>query len=151
MRSGTLNVPGIVGIGKALEIARKEMASEAARLSKWTQLLMKSFVDEFDNKAQLNGHPVLRLPHNLNMFFEGVESKALIPLLRHEIALSAGSACTSDLVEASHVISALGFGELRAHSSIRFGIGRFTTEEEILYSIERIPKVIKHLQKISTK
>lgn len=148
MRSGTLNVPAIVGFGKALEIARREMGGEAVRFKKWTDGIFKMFHEQLKDSVQLNGHPTRRLPHNLNVFFEGVESKALIPLLSSELAISAGSACTSDLVEPSHVILALGFGEKRAHSSIRIGLGRFNTEDEIEYTSNRIPHVVKKLQSI---
>ena len=147
MRSGTLNVPGIVGFGKAFEIARKEMDKEAKRFRVWTKYLFKGFEEQIDI-VELNGHPTQRLPHNLNVYFEGVESKAIIQSVSSELAISAGSACTTDVVEPSQVLLALGFGEERAYSSIRFGLGRFNTEEEVRYTTDRIPQAIKGLQKI---
>lgn len=147
MRSGTLNVPGIVGFGEALSIARREMVSEAERLKKWTNEMLDGFKEQLD-EVELNGHPTRRLPHNLNVYFNGVESKALIRAIRDEIAVSAGSACTTDMIEPSHVLLSLGFGEERAHSSIRFGLGRFNTHEEVLYAIECIPKAAIRLKGI---
>ena len=146
--SGTENVPGIVGMGKALEIAKREMEPEAKRHSEWTQRMRL----EFENKlaAQLNGHPVDRLPHNLNMYFNGVDAKALIQLLSRDLAVSAGSACTTKEVEPSHVLIALGFPPERAYSSIRFGLGRFNTEEEIDFAIEVVKKGVNRLRKIRT-
>jgi len=149
MRSGTLNVPGIVGFGKGLEIARREMEKDRMKFTKWTKQMFESFKKQLSDRVQLNGHPSKRLPHNLNVFFEGVESKALIPLVRNEVAISAGSACTSDLVEPSHVLMSLGFGESRAHSSVRFGLGRFNTDEEILYVIGKMPRAIKALESVN--
>jgi cysteine desulfurase len=151
MRSGTLNVPGIVGFGKALEIARNEMDKETTRFTQWTKQMFEAFKDRLSGNMQLNGHPTRRLPHNLNLFFEGIESKALIPSVRAELAISAGSACTSDLVEPSHVLMSLGFGESRAHSSIRFGLGRYNTEEEIQYVMEKIPAAINQLQRVTLR
>jgi len=145
IRSGTLNVPGIVGFGKALEIAVKEMASENERFQEWTKKLLGEF--EKDG-AKLNGHPTKRLPHNLNLYFKGVESKAIINSISKEIAISAGSACTTQNVEPSHVLLALGFDEERVHSSIRIGLGKFNTEEEIDFTVSKILNSIKFLTEI---
>jgi cysteine desulfurase len=149
LRSGTLNVPGIVGFAEALKIASKEMEKEAKRLGGWTSRMLEEFKAQLGD-VDLNGHPSQRLPHNLNVYFKGIESKALIQSIHNEIAVSAGSACTTDMVEPSHVLISLGFGEERAHSSIRFGLGRFNTQEEVRYAIECVPKAILRLQKIKT-
>lgn len=129
IRSGTLNVPGIVGMGKALEIARAEMKKEGEKYRQWTQMMFKQLRDQLGD-VELNGHPTQRLPHNLNVSIKGIESRSLIVQLKN-IAISTGSACTSASVEPSHVILALGFGEDRAHSAIRIGIGRSTTSVHI--------------------
>lgn len=147
LRSGTLNVPAIVGFGKALEIARKEMDKEARVFRKWTNRMLEEFKEKI-NGVELNGHPTKRLPHNLNVYFPNVENKALIQMVSNEIAISASSACTTNTVEPSHVILALGYSEERAHSSIRFGVGRFNTDEEIEYVIRRITEVVKRLLKL---
>jgi len=143
LRPGTLNVPAIVGIGRALEIASKEMHEEAKRLGAWTRKMRSAFESALG--AELNGHPSQRLPHNLNMFFRGVESKALIQSVNSQLAISASSACTSDQVQPSHVILALGFDHERAHCSVRFGLGRFNTQEEIDFAIETIGKAVRRL------
>ena len=122
MRSGTLNVPGIVGFGVAAEIARREMKEQAAQLHAWTEQLFAGLQQRITGIA-LNGHPTKRLPHNLNVYIPGVESRAFIAGLK-DLAVATGSACTSASVEPSHVIMALGFGEERAHGSLRFGLGR---------------------------
>lgn len=147
LRSGTLNVPGIVGFGKALEIAEKEMEEENERLSKWTTKMFDSFTQAFDG-VELNGHPELRLAHNLNLSFEGIESKALIHLLQSDIAISVGSACTTAIVEPSHVLLALGLNDEKAHSSVRFGLGRFNNEEEINYAIECVIRANTKLKRL---
>lgn len=147
LRSGTLNVPGIVGLGKALEIAGKEMNSEGKRLSAWTTRMKNEF-SELVERAEQNGHPTRRLPHNLNMYFPGIESKAVIQAVSSELAISAGSACTTNETKPSHVILALGYGPERAHSSIRFGLGRFNTEAEVNYAVERVIAVTSRLKKI---
>ncbi len=139
LRSGTLNVPGIVGMGKALEVAGREMKSEGERLRKWTTKMKDAFENRIPDSEQ-NGHPTYKLPHNLNMFIRGVESKALIQSLRSDVAISAGSACTTKDVEPSYVLLALGHSPERAHSSIRFGLGRHNTEEEIDFIIEAVQK-----------
>ena len=147
IRSGTLNVPGIVGLGKALEIAEKEMNVENERLRKWTTKMLDSFTQAFDG-VELNGHPEQRLAYNLNVSFKGIESKALIHLLQSDLAISAGSACTTAIVEPSYVLLALGVGEDKAHSSVRFGLGRFNTEEEIEYGIERVVWAVSKLGRL---
>lgn len=129
IRSGTLNVPGIAGMGKALEIARAEMKKEADKYRKWTQMMFQQLCDQLGD-VELNGHPTQRLPHNLNISIKGIESRSLIVQLKN-IAISTGSACTSASVEPSHVILALGFGENRAHSAIRIGLGRENTLNQL--------------------
>jgi cysteine desulfurase len=145
IRSGTLNVPGIVGLGKAIEIASKEMTKENERFVKWTIRMLKAFEKV---NGQLNGHPTKRLSHNLNVYFKDIESKAIINSISKKIAISSGSACTTKDVEASHVIMALGFTEERAHSSIRLGLGRFNTSTEINYATDEIISSINNLMKI---
>ncbi len=146
VRSGTLNVPGIVGLGKALEIARKEMNLEAKRLRSWVQIMREAF--ESYAGAEVNGHWESRIPHNLNMFFRDVESKALIQSVKSEVAISASSACTTEEVEPSHVILALGFGPERAHRSLRFGLGRFNTKEEVDFVIDAVISAARRIARI---
>lgn len=149
LRSGTLNVPGIVGLGKAIEIASEEMGRESERLKSWTSVMLNRFKDELgEDNVGLNGHPTNRLPHNLNVYFKGVENKALINNVQSQLAISAGSACTTTLVEASHVILALGYPEERAYCSARFGLGRFTTEEEVNSAMEIVTAAVKKLRKL---
>ena len=147
IRSGTLNVPGIVGFGKAIEIAVKEMETENRRFKKWIDSMIVAFESV---GGELNGHPDNRLTHNLNVCFPGVEGKAIINSVSKEIAISAGSACTAKNVEASHVILALGYDEDRAHSSIRIGLGRFNSEEEIEYCTKKILELVPALKNISS-
>lgn len=148
IRSGTLNVPAIVGFGKAIEIASKEMSTENERFRSWTAKMQKSF-EEIG--GELNGHPSKRLAHNLNIFFKGVESKAIINSISKKVAISSGSACTTQVVEPSHVILALGYDEERAHSSIRIGVGRFNTAEEIDFAINEICTAVKNLSAIKAQ
>jgi len=145
IRSGTLNVPGIVGFAKAVEIAKKEMDAENEKYKKWTNSLLEKF-SEIGGK--LNGHPEKRLAHNLNVRFDGIESKALINSVSKKLAISAGSACTTQVVEPSHVLLALGLNEDQSHQSIRIGLGRFNTEDEIKVAIEEIHDAIVSLEKI---
>ena len=145
IRSGTLNVPGIVGFGKAIEVARKDMESENEQLRKWTGMMLSKF-EKIGGK--LNGHPEKRLAHNLNVRFEGIESKAIINSVSKKIAISAGSACTTQIVEPSHVLLALGLSEDQTHSSIRVGCGRFNTEEEIKIAADEIYHAVESLAKI---
>lgn len=146
IRSGTLNVPGIVGFGRAAEIAQKEMQSENQKFKLWTDRMLEAFQSV---GGLLNGHTTNRLPHNLNVCFPGVESKAIINSVSKEIAISAGSACTTQTVEPSYVILALGYDENRAHSSIRIGLGRFNRVEDIDYCTEAISNLIGSLKKIT--
>ncbi len=129
-RSGTLNVPGIIGFATALDIAIKEMDTEQGRLFSWTEQMLRQFQKNMEG-IERNGHPILKLAHNLNVFVPGIEAKALILELKNIVAISAGSACTSSTVEPSHVIRALGYDEVRSHNSVRFGLGRWTTDEEV--------------------
>jgi cysteine desulfurase len=147
VRSGTLNVPGIVGFGKAFEIAVEEMAREKVRYDKW----VKQMLDVFQHKAEpvrQNGHPEKRLSHNLNVSFDQVENKALIHVVAPKLAISTGSACTTLNVEPSHVIMALGFGPERAHNAVRIGFGRFNSEEEIEFAAGSIVSAVDRLHKI---
>jgi cysteine desulfurase len=146
IRSGTLNVPAIVGFGEALRIAEREMEADAVRFRGWTQKIYQRLTGEIDG-IQLNGHPTQRLPHNLNLSLPGIDSKALVMNLK-DVAISTGSACTSATVEPSHVILALGFGEERAHSAIRISVGRFNTGDQIELAIDRIVETIRQLQTI---
>ncbi len=147
MRSGTSNVPAIVGLGKALEIAEREMETEAERLRKLRDRLWAGLQSEIDN-VRLNGHPTQCLPHNLSVAIPGVESRSLLVQLKHDVALSTGSACTTAKVEPSHVILALGYDEERAHCSLRFGLGRENTEADVDFVVERIAEAVKSLQQL---
>ena len=145
IRSGTLNVPGIIGFAKAVEISQKEMDEENKRFSEWSAKML----DEFKKiGGVLNGHPKNRLTHNLNVYFPGIEGKSIINSVSKEIAISAGSACTTQLVEPSHVLLALGLNEDTTHYAIRIGIGRFNTKEEIMKTIEKIINAIKLIKQI---
>jgi cysteine desulfurase len=137
LRSGTLNVPGIVGIGKALAIAEKEMAKDEKKYRQWTSQMLDAFKESVPD-VMLNGHQTKRLAHNLNVCFPGIESKALIHLLKDDIAFSAGSACTTSSVEPSHVLLAIGRTENQSHTAIRFGLGRFTNNDEIDYATQSV-------------
>lgn len=147
MRSGTLNVPGIVGFGKACELCEQEMETESARMIKMRDRLQEGIMSAMD-EVYLNGHPTERLPNNLNISFAYVEGEALLMGVK-EIALSSGSACTSATLEPSYVLRALGVGSDLAHSSIRFGLGRFNTDAEIEYTIDRMIKAVNHLREMS--
>jgi cysteine desulfurase len=147
MRSGTLNVPGIVGLGKACEIAQKEMAAEAKRLTNLRERLKKKIIDQLE-EVYVNGHPTARLPGNMNMSFAYVEGESLLMALK-DIAVSTGSACTSASLEPSHVLRAIGVEEELAHTSIRFGLGRFNTEEEVDYVVRRVVEEVRRLRELS--
>jgi cysteine desulfurase len=147
LRSGTLNVPGIVGLGKACEIARETMQAESDRLRKLRDRLQKGLTQSLD-EVYLNGHPTERLPNNLNISFAYVEGEALM-MATKEIAVSSGSACTSASLEPSYVLKAMGVGEELAHSSLRFGLGRFTTEEEVDFAVEKVVSAVKKLRDMS--
>ena len=148
MRSGTLNVPGIVGFGKACELCGQELESEAARLIALRTRLYEGLTTRLE-EVHLNGHPTRRLPGNLNLSFAYVEGESFLMGLNQEVALSSGSACTSATLEPSHVLKALRIGEELAHASIRFGLGRFNTEEEVDYVIERVAEVTRRLRQLS--
>jgi len=147
MRSGTLNVTGIVGFGAAAEIAAKEMNDEAERLREMRNKLQAGLFERLD-EVYLNGHPTERLPGNLNLSFAYVEGESLLMGI-NDVAVSSGSACTSATLEPSYVIRALGTNEELAHSSIRFGIGRFNTDEEVDYVTERVTKEVRRLREMS--
>ena len=148
MRSGTLNVPGIVGLGQACELCGQEMESEAARLIALRTRLYAGLSSRLE-EVYLNGHPTQRLPGNLNLSFSYVEGESFLMGLNQDIALSSGSACTSATLEPSYVLKALGVGEELAHTSIRFGLGRFNTEEEVDYVIGRVVEVTQRLRELS--
>ena len=145
VRPGTLNVPGIVGLAKAVQIADREMASENDRYGRW----MRHMFDVLSGAgAKLNGHPTHRLAHNLNMRFDRIDGKAIINSVSKSIAISAGSACTTQTVEPSHVLLAIGLTEEQAHSSIRIGCGRFNTDDEIDRASDIIADSGKRLERI---
>jgi cysteine desulfurase len=147
MRSGTLNVPGIVGLGAACEIAQKEMAQESVRLAKLRDRLKAGLEAKLD-EVFVNGSLEHRLPNNLNMSFAYVEGESLLMGI-NDIAVSSGSACTSATLEPSYVLKALGVGEDLAHTSIRFGLGRFNTEEEVDYVTDKMVTVVTKLRELS--
>jgi cysteine desulfurase len=147
MRSGTLNVPAIVGFGEACAMAARDMAAEAIRVGGLRDRLMSRIAVGLDG-VRVNGAMEPRLPGNLNLSFEGVDAEALLTSIP-EIALSTGSACSSATVEPSHVLKALGIGEQAARSSIRFGLGRFNTSEEIDYAASRVVEAVKRLRALA--
>jgi cysteine desulfurase len=160
MRSGTLNVPGIVGLGMACELSRDGMADEAQRTLRLREKLREGLFSQLD-EIYLNGHPTHRLPGNLNVSFAFVEGESLLMGLNGSvhpiaasaslppIAVSSGSACTSATLEPSYVLKALGVGDDLAHTSIRFGIGRFNTDEDVDYVIERVVSEVRRLRDLS--
>jgi cysteine desulfurase len=147
MRSGTLNVPGIVGLGMACAIAQKEMSHEGERLMALRERLKNGILGELD-EVHINGHATERLPGNMNMSFAYVEGESLLMALK-EIAVSTGSACTSANLEPSYVLRAMGIPDELAHTSIRFGLGRFNTGEEIDFTVRRVVEEVKRLRAIS--
>ncbi|HAX43301.1 MAG TPA: IscS subfamily cysteine desulfurase [Bryobacteraceae bacterium] len=147
MRSGTLNVPGIVGFGAAAALAQAEMEADMTKARALRDRLQKAIEAELD-EVYINGTMEHRLPHNLNISFAYVEGESLLMGI-NDIAVSSGSACTSATLEPSYVLKALGAGDDLAHSSIRFGIGRFTTEEEIDYTAAKMIDVVKKLRELS--
>jgi cysteine desulfurase len=147
MRSGTLNVPGIVGLGKACELCQKEMPEEAPRLARLRDKLKDSVMSRLDGTG-VNGSLDHRLPNNLNLSFSGVEGEALLMGI-NDVAVSSGSACTSAMIEPSYVLRALGVSDDLSHSSIRFGLGRFNTEEEVDYVADRVVETVKRLRELS--
>jgi cysteine desulfurase len=147
MRSGTLNVPAIVGFGKACEILHAEGAQESTRLLAMRERLRKKLVDSIE-EVYLNGSLEHRLPGNLNLSFAFIEGEAMMMAIK-DVAVSSGSACTSASLEPSYVLRALGVGDELAHSSIRFGLGRFNTEEEVDYVADLVIRKAKHLRDMS--
>lgn len=147
MRSGTLNVTGIVGLGKAVELAISEMPEESARLRGLRDHLRKRLFDNIGDIYE-NGDPVHKLPHSLNISFSFVEGESLLMGI-HDIAVSSGSACTSASLEPSYVLKSLGLGDELAHSSIRFGLGRFNTLEEVDYVADKLIGVVEKLRAMS--
>lgn len=150
MRSGTLNVPGIVGLGMAAKLAFREMDAQADRLRELRDGLWLGLQNELED-IELNGPPLdgPRLPHNLNVWLRGVESRSLIVQLKHEISVSTGSACASTKVEASHVLLALGHDADRAHQSLRFGLGRATTQEDVDLVAATVAESARSLQRFT--
>ncbi len=146
MRSGTLNVPGIVGLGKACELCMQEMESEAIRLSALRDKLQAKLT--VLEESYVNGNQEHRLPHVANISFKYVEGEGLMMAMK-DLAVSSGSACTSASLEPSYVLKSLGLSDDLAHSSIRFGLGRFTTEEEVDYAVEVTKKSVTHLRELS--
>jgi cysteine desulfurase len=147
MRSGTLNVPGIVGLGKAAEICQADMVSDTARLLALRERLNEKFHQNLD-EIYINGSMEHRLPHNLNISFAYVEGESLLMGIA-DVAVSSGSACTSASLEPSYVLKALGAGDDLAHSSIRFGLGRWSTEEEVDYIVDKLTNVVRRLREMS--
>ena len=147
MRSGTLNVPGIVGLGKAAETAGKEMPAEAKRLTILRDRLTDGVTSQLDF-VKLNGHPTDRLAGTVNLSFAYVEGESMM-LKMKDIAVSSGSACTSASLEPSHVLTSMGVGDDLVHNSIRFSLGRFTKLEEIEYTIEQVVKAVTELRELS--
>ena len=148
MRSGTLNVPGIVGFGKAAEIARLEMHADAERLSKLRDRLEHELTSRLE-ECYINGNVNHRMPHVTNISFKHVEGEGLMMTFNQNIAVSSGSACTSASLEPSYVLVALGLGDDLAHSSIRFSLGRFTTEEEVDFAVEKLVAGVNHMRDLS--
>ncbi len=148
MRSGTLNVPGIVGFGKAAEIALLDMEKDTARLSKLRDKLEKALMANLE-EVYINGTPDSRMPHVTNLSFKHVEGEGLMMTFNQNIAVSSGSACTSASLEPSYVLKALGLGDDLAHSSIRFSLGRFTSEEDVDYTVEALTKGVSHMRDLS--
>jgi cysteine desulfurase len=147
MRSGTLNVPGLVGFGKAAELCQNEMPEESQRLRGLRDRLKDGIFAALD-EVYINGSMIYRLPHNLNISFAFVEGESLLMGI-NDVAVSSGSACTSATLEPSYVLKALGVGEDLAHTSIRFGLGRFNTQEEVDYVTGRVAEVVTRLRELS--
>ena len=150
LRSGTENVPGIVGLAKAIELAEKRMKNgESERLERLKDKIIKEVLSNMD-KVKLNGHPKLRLPNNVNFSFYGIEGEALVLKLdSYGIATSTGSACSSKSLEPSHVLIAIGLRPEDAHGSLRITLGKENTEEDVSYLLEVLPKVVNELREIS--
>ncbi len=149
MRAGTENVPGIVGFGKAAELAQIEMVEEANRLSRLRDILIKYILEETES-TRLNGHPTQRLPNNVNINFDFVEGEAIcLNLDLANICAATGSACSSESMEASHVLLAMGLSPEIARSSLRFSLGKWSTENDIKYVMEKLPTIVSRLRSIS--
>jgi len=146
MRSGTLNVPAIAGFASAIAIADEEMMEEGKRLREWTDWMFEGWSQKIHG-VERNGHPIERLPHNLNVYVPGVESRGVVLDMSSLMSFSTGSACTMARVEPSHVIMALGWPEERAHSSLRFGLGRFTTGEEVQFATDSFSATVKDVRR----
>ena len=149
-RSGTLNVPSIVGFGKAMQLAEQERDDRTQHVDALTSYMWDRFADELDDIV-LNGGLEDRIPNNLNVSFLGVENKALVKNLQPEIAVSAGSACTTGTVEASHVLQELGGNEERWHSAVRFGLGKDTTQDEVEQATDRVIEAVNRLRKLQIR
>src|SRR5262249_6659565 len=149
LRSGTLNVPGAVGLGRACAIAVAERAIEQPRVQALRERLHRDLADALGD-LRLNGHPTQRLAGNLNVSFAGVEADSLLTALP-DVALSSGSACTSATLEPSHVLRAIGLDDETAHGSIRFGLGRFTSEADVDYALERVTHEVRRLRALSPR
>lgn len=147
MRSGTLNVPGIVGFGKAAEIAKNEMQQDAERVSRLRDKLQNALTQLEETK--INGNVDSRMPHVTNISFKHVEGEGLMMTFNQYVAVSSGSACTSASLEPSYVLVAMGLGDDLAHSSIRFSLGRFTTEEEVDFAIQSVTEGVNHMRELS--
>lgn len=148
LRSGTLNVPGIVGLGEACKIAQKEMEKESKRIAGLRDRLYKGIVSKLPDTV-LNGHPTERLPNNLHLSFPHIEGEPFFKEISKDMAVSAGSACISAAGEASHVLKYMGLRADLMQSSVRFGLGRFTTQEEVDYAIERVVALVLKLREAS--
>ncbi len=149
LRAGTENVPGIVGMARALELACDELGAEPARLHELRDRLQQGLMDTVEDHL-LNGHPTLRLPHLLNMSFANVEGEAmLLSLDAVGVAASTGSACTSGTLEPSHVLTAMGIPPEIAHGSLRFSLGRINTADDVDYVLEKLPPIIERLREMS--
>jgi cysteine desulfurase len=149
LRSSTVNVAGIVGFAKAVEICQKEMNRERKRLEKLRDKIIKEVLKRIKG-SHLNGHPKKRLPNNVNFWFEGIEGEALLMVLsQYGIAVSTGSACASGKLEPSRVLLNIGLAPHQAHGSLRISLGRWTTEREVKYFLKILPQAVEKLRKIS--
>jgi cysteine desulfurase len=147
LRSGTLNVPGIVGLGKACEVCDRVWRQEGERLTRLRERFIADIRQGLDH-TYLNGHPTQRLPQNINLSFAGVDGEALIMGMT-EVACSSGSACTSTTLEPSYVLKAMGLDDALVHASIRFGLGRWTTQDEVDYTVQTVMNRVKRLREMS--
>jgi cysteine desulfurase len=147
LRPGTLNTPAIVGFGEACALRKVEMKSEAEQLTALRNRFKDQILDRIDT-VHLNGHPEMRQPGNLNFSFEYVEGESLILSIK-DVALSSGSACTSDSLESSYVLLAMGVPEAVAHCSVRFGLGKSNTEDQVDYVVDQLEKNVKRLRDMS--